>query len=187
MEDFGHLQFKISPKSFFQTNTQQAIQLYTVTKDFAGLTGNELVYDLYTGTGSIACFISDKAKKVVGVEYVEDAIKDAKINAAFNHIDNTDFYAGDMKDVLNDAFIEKHGNPDVIITDPPRAGMHEDVVRKILSIAPKRIVYVSCNPATQARDMAMLADQYDMVKSQPVDMFPHTHHVENVVLLVLKN
>ncbi len=187
MEDFGHLQFKIGPKSFFQTNTQQAIRLYTVTKDFAALTGNELVYDLYTGTGSIACFLADKARKIVGVEYVEDAIKDAKINAAFNGITNTDFYAGDMKDVLNDEFIKTHGIPDVIITDPPRAGMHEDVVKKILTIAPKRIVYVSCNPATQARDIAILAEKYEVLKSQPVDMFPHTHHVENVVLLELRN
>ena len=186
MEDFGHLEFKISPKSFFQTNTKQAIELYTVTKNFAQLTGNELVYDLYTGTGSIACFVADKAKKVVGVEYVEDAIKDAKINAELNKITNTDFYAGDMKDVLNDAFIQKHGKPDVIITDPPRAGMHEDVVNKMLEILPKRIVYVSCNPATQARDVSILANRYEVIKSQAVDMFPHTHHVENVVLLELK-
>jgi 23S rRNA (uracil1939-C5)-methyltransferase len=187
MEDFGHLQFKISPKSFFQTNTHQAIQLYTIAKEFAGLTGTELVYDLYTGTGSIACFVADQAKKVVGVEYVADAIEDAKINATLNSITNTDFYAGDMKDVLNDAFIEQHGKPDVVITDPPRAGMHEDVVKKILEMAPKRIVYVSCNPATQARDIAWLGDAYRVVKSQPVDMFPHTHHVENVVLLELNS
>lgn len=187
MEDFGHLQFKISPKSFFQTNTKQAIELYTVTKNFADLSGNELVYDLYTGTGSIACFVADKAKRVIGVEYVEDAIKDAKINSELNTITNTDFYSGDMKDVLNDEFIAKHGKPDVIITDPPRAGMHEDVVKKILEISPARIVYVSCNPATQARDIAWLGDTYKVVKSQPVDMFPHTHHVENVVLLELKN
>lgn len=186
LENFGHLQFKISPKSFFQTNTNQAIQLYTVTKNFAGLTGNELVYDLYTGTGSIACFVADKAKKVVGIEYVEDAIKDAKINSELNHIPNTDFYAGDMKDVLNNEFIQQHGRPDVIVTDPPRAGMHEDVVKKILEIAPKKIVYVSCNPATQARDIAILSEKYEVTKAQPVDMFPHTHHVENVVLLELK-
>ena len=187
MEDFGHLQFKISPKSFFQTNTSQAIQLYSITKDFAQLTGNELVYDLYTGTGSIACFIADQAKKVVGIEYVEDAIKDARINAGLNGITNTDFYAGDMKDVLKDDFIATHGKPDVIITDPPRAGMHEDVVKKIWDISPQRIVYVSCNPSTQARDMALLGEKYEVLKSQPVDMFPHTHHVENVALLQLKN
>jgi len=187
MEDFGHLKFKISPKSFFQTNSLQALNLYNVTKDFAQLTGKELVYDLYTGTGSIACFVADQSCKVVGVEYVEDAIKDAKINAELNEITNTEFYAGDMKDVLNDEFITKHGKPDVIITDPPRAGMHEDVVKKILDISPKRIVYVSCNPATQARDIAWLGDKYQVIKSQPVDMFPHTHHVENVVLLELKN
>ncbi len=187
VEEFGHLQFKIGPKSFFQTNTKQAIELYSITKDFARLTGNELVYDLYTGTGSIACYLADKTKKVVGIEYVEDAIKDAKINADLNGITNTDFYAGDMKDVLNDEFIQTHGKPDVIITDPPRAGMHEDVVKKILEIAPKRIVYVSCNPATQARDIAILVEKYDVIRSQPVDMFPHTHHVENVALLELKN
>lgn len=186
MEDFGSLKFKISPKSFFQTNSKQAFKLYNVTKEFAQLTGNELVYDLYTGTGSIACFVADKARKVVGVEYVEDAIKDAKINAELNNINNTDFYSGDMKDVLNDDFIAKHGKPEVIITDPPRAGMHEDVVKKILDILPQRIVYVSCNPATQARDLAMMTEKYYIKKSQPVDMFPHTHHVENVVLLELK-
>jgi 23S rRNA (uracil1939-C5)-methyltransferase len=186
MEDFGHLKFKISPKSFFQTNSLQALKLYQITKDFAQLTGKELVYDLYTGTGSIACFVADQSSKVVGVEYVEDAIKDAKINADLNGISNTDFYSGDMKDVLNDEFIAKHGKPDVIITDPPRAGMHEDVTRKILEIAPQKIVYVSCNPATQARDLAILTDKYEVLRSQPVDMFPHTHHVENVVLLELK-
>lgn len=186
MEDFGLLKFKISPKSFFQTNSKQAFKLYNITKEFAQLTGNELVYDLYTGTGSIACFVADKARRVVGVEYVEDAIKDAKINAELNNITNTDFYSGDMKDVLNDDFIAKHGKPEVIITDPPRAGMHEDVVKKILDILPQRIVYVSCNPATQARDLAMMTEKYYIKKSQPVDMFPHTHHVENVVLLELK-
>jgi 23S rRNA (uracil1939-C5)-methyltransferase len=187
MEDFQDLQFKISPKSFFQTNSNQALRLYQITKEFAHLKGDELVYDLYTGTGSIACFVADKAKKVVGVEYVEDAIRDAKINAELNGITNADFYAGDMKDVLNDAFITQHGKPDVIITDPPRAGMHEDVAKKILEISPERIVYVSCNPATQARDLSILAEKYAILKSQPVDMFPHTHHVENVVLLELKN
>jgi 23S rRNA (uracil1939-C5)-methyltransferase len=187
VENFGPLKFKISPKSFFQTNSNQALKLYQITKDFANLSGNELVYDLYTGTGSIACFVADKAKKVIGVEYVEDAIKDAKINAEINEIINTDFYAGDMKDVLNDEFIAKHGKPDVIITDPPRAGMHEDVVRKIMEISANKIVYVSCNPATQARDLSILSEKYEILKSQSVDMFPHTHHVENVVLLELKN
>jgi 23S rRNA (uracil1939-C5)-methyltransferase len=187
MENFEHLQFKISPKSFFQTNSDQALKLYRITKDFAQLTGNELVYDLYTGTGSIACFVADQAKKVIGIEYVEDAIKDAKINSDLNGITNTDFYAGDMKDILNDHFITTHGKPDVIITDPPRAGMHEDVVKKMLEIAARKIVYVSCNPATQARDLAILSEKYSILKSQPVDMFPHTHHVENVVLLELKN
>lgn len=187
MEDFGHLKFKISPKSFFQTNTSQAIRLYNVTREFAGLTGGELVYDLYTGTGSIACYLADKTKKVVGIEYVEDAIRDAKLNAALNGIKNADFYSGDMKEVLNNEFIHQHGKPDVIITDPPRAGMHEDVVKKILEMEPVRIVYVSCNPATQARDLVLLCEKYQVLKSQPVDMFPHTHHVENVVLLELKN
>jgi 23S rRNA (uracil1939-C5)-methyltransferase len=186
MEDFGHLKFKISPKSFFQTNTSQALRLYQLTKDFAQLTGAELVHDLYTGTGSIACFVAGQAKKVIGVEYVEDAIKDAKINAELNGISNTEFFAGDMKDVLSNEFISTHGKPDVIITDPPRAGMHEAVVIKMLEIGAKKIVYVSCNPATQARDLAILSEKYDIIKSQSVDMFPHTHHVENVVLLELK-
>jgi 23S rRNA (uracil1939-C5)-methyltransferase len=178
------LKFKIGPKSFYQTNSEQAYNLYKITRDFAGLTGNELVYDLYTGTGTIANFVSGKAKKVIGIEYVEDAIRDARINAQINGIDNTLFYAGDMKDVLTQCFINEHGRPDVIITDPPRAGMHDDVIKTMLFAEPERIVYVSCNPATQARDLSLLNEKYKVEKVQPVDMFPHTHHVENVVLLV---
>jgi 23S rRNA (uracil1939-C5)-methyltransferase len=183
MED---LRFKVGPKSFYQTNTEQAYVLYKVAREFAGLTGNELVYDLYTGTGTIANFVAKQARKVVGIEYVPEAIEDAKVNSELNGIDNTLFYAGDMKDILNREFIEKHGRPDVIITDPPRAGMHEDVVNTILFANPDRIVYVSCNPATQARDLQLLDAQYRVVCVQPVDMFPHTQHVENVVLLVRK-
>ena len=182
-EKMGDLRFIIGPKSFFQTNSRQGQRLYDITRDFAGLTGNELVYDLYTGTGTIACYMAAQARYVVGVEYVPEAIEDAVKNAALNGIANTSFFAGDMKDVLNDAFIAEHGSPDVIITDPPRAGMHDDVTQKILEIAPARIVYVSCNPATQARDLALLCEKYTIVKVQPVDMFPHTYHVENVVLL----
>ena len=180
MED---LKFKVGPKSFYQTNTEQAYHLYSVAREFAGLTGNEMVYDLYTGTGTIANFVAKKAKKVVGIEYVPEAIEDAKINSEINGIGNTLFYAGDMKDILTDDFIAEHGRPDVIITDPPRAGMHPDVVKTILRAAPDRIVYVSCNPATQARDLQDLDEQYKVVEVQPVDMFPHTPHVENVVLL----
>jgi 23S rRNA (uracil1939-C5)-methyltransferase len=183
MED---LKFKVGPKSFYQTNTEQAYHLYSVAREFAGLTGQELVYDLYTGTGTIANFVAKKARKVIGIEYVPEAIEDAKINSEVNHIDNTLFYAGDMKDILTDDFIQSHGRPDVIITDPPRAGMHPDVVKTILRAAPKRIVYVSCNPATQARDLQDLDTQYKVTAVQPVDMFPHTPHVENVVLLVRK-
>lgn len=182
-EEMEGLKFKISAKSFYQTNSPQAYELYKITRDLCGLTGNETVYDLYTGTGTIANFVAKKAKRVVGVEYVEDAVIDAKNNSQYNAIDNTLFYAGDMKDVLNETFIEKHGKPDVIITDPPRAGMHEDVVRVILKAAPKKVVYVSCNPATQARDLAMMMDDYEIRSIQPVDMFPQTAHVENVVLL----
>jgi 23S rRNA (uracil1939-C5)-methyltransferase len=185
-EEMEGLKFKISAKSFYQTNSPQAYELYKITLDLCGLTGNEVVYDLYTGTGTIANFVAKKAKQVVGVEYVEDAVIDAKNNSEFNGITNTLFYAGDMKDVLNEAFIAKHGKPDVIITDPPRAGMHEDVVRVLLKAAPKKIVYVSCNPATQARDLAMMIEQYEIKEIQPVDMFPQTAHVENVVLLVRK-
>lgn len=185
-EEMEGLKFKISAKSFYQTNSAQAYELYKITRDLCGLTGNEVVYDLYTGTGTIANFVAKKAKQVIGVEYVEDAVIDAKNNSEFNDITNTLFYAGDMKDVLNEAFIAKHGTPDVIITDPPRAGMHEDVVRVLLKAAPKKIVYVSCNPATQARDLAMMVEQYEIKEIQPVDMFPQTAHVENVVLLVRK-
>ena len=180
MED---LKFKVGPKSFYQTNTEQAYHLYSVAREFAGLTGNEMVYDLYTGTGTIANFVAKKAKQVIGIEYVPEAIEDAKINSEINGIGNTLFYAGDMKDILTDDFIAEHGRPDVIITDPPRAGMHPDVVKTILRAAPDRIVYVSCNPATQARDLQDLDEQYKVVEVQPVDMFPHTPHVENVVLL----
>jgi 23S rRNA (uracil1939-C5)-methyltransferase len=180
MED---LKFKVGPKSFYQTNTEQAYHLYSVTREFAALTSNDVVYDLYTGTGTIANFIAKQAKKVIGIEYVPEAIEDAKINSEINGINNTLFYAGDMKDVLSDDFISRHGRPDVIITDPPRAGMHPDVVNTILRAAPKRIVYVSCNPATQARDLQLMDHEYRVESVQPVDMFPHTPHVENVVLL----
>ena len=182
-EEMEGLRFKIGPKSFYQTNSEQAYNLYKVTRDFAGLTGNELVYDLYTGTGTIANFVSRKARKVIGIEYVPEAIEDAKVNAEINKIDNTLFFAGDMKDILTQDFINEYGRPDVIITDPPRAGMHQDVVDTILFAEPQRIVYVSCNPATQARDLQLLDPKYKVTAVQPVDMFPHTHHVENVVLL----
>ena len=180
MED---LRFKVGPKSFYQTNTEQAYHLYSVARELAGLTGNELVYDLYTGTGTIANFVAKKARKVIGIEYVPEAIEDAKVNSEINGIENTLFFAGDMKDILNDEFISTYGRPDVIITDPPRAGMHPDVVQTILRAAPQRIVYVSCNPATQARDLQAMDSQYKVSAVQPVDMFPHTPHVENVVLL----
>jgi 23S rRNA (uracil1939-C5)-methyltransferase len=186
-EEMEGLKFKIGPKSFYQTNSLQAYELYSVTRKFAELTGNELVYDLYTGTGTIANFVSKQASGVIGIEYVPEAIEDAKVNSEINGIKNTKFYAGDMKDVLTDSFIEEHGRPDVMIVDPPRAGMHEDVVNVILNAAPKRIVYVSCNPATQARDLAMLDVKYKVDEVQPVDMFPHTHHVENVVKLTLRS
>ena len=186
LEEMEGLQFKVGPKSFYQTNTEQAYELYKVAREFAELTGDELVYDLYTGTGTIANFVSRQAKEVIGIEYVPEAIEDAKVNSKINNIENTRFFAGDMKDILNDAFVAKYGRPDVIITDPPRAGMHEDVVNVILNAAPKRIVYVSCNPATQARDLALLDTKYKVTKVQPVDMFPHTQHVENVVQLCLR-
>lgn len=185
-ETMENLRFKVGPKSFYQTNTDQAYHLYQVARNFAGLTGNELVYDLYTGTGTIANFVAGKARKVIGIEYVPEAIEDAKVNSEINGITNTLFYAGDMKDILTDDFIAEHGRPDVIITDPPRAGMHADVVKTILNAAPGRIVYVSCNPATQARDLADLDALYKVIAVQPVDMFPHTPHVENVVLLEKK-
>ena len=183
LEDF---QFKISPKSFFQTNTTQGEKLYKITRDFAELTGNETVYDLYCGTGSIGIFVSRLAKKIIGVELIEDAIVDAKENAALNNINHAHFFAGDVIDVCNDAFFTQHGRPDVIITDPPRAGMHEKLVKKILDIAAPTVVYVSCNPATQARDLQLLDEKYTVTKVQPVDMFPQTHHIENVVQLKLK-
>ena len=183
LEEMEGLQFSINAKSFYQTNSDQAYELYKITRDFAGLTGEELVYDLYTGTGTIAQFVSKKAKKVVGVEAVPEAIEDAKENAKRNNITNCEFYVGDMKDVFNEEFIATHGQPDIIITDPPRDGMHKDVVAQILNIAPKRVVYVSCNSATQARDLALMDDMYKVIRVRPVDMFPQTHHVENVVLL----
>lgn len=183
VEEMEGLQFKINAKSFYQTNSVQAYELYKVARDFAGLSGNELVYDLYTGTGTIAQFIAKKAQKVIGVESVPEAIEDAKANSVHNNISNVEFYVGDMKNVFNDAFMEQHGKPDVIITDPPRDGMHKQVVGQLLKAAPPKIVYVSCNSATQARDLALMKEIYQVTKVQPVDMFPQTHHVENVVLL----
>ena len=183
IETMEDLKFKVNAKSFYQTNTDQAYRLYCVARDFAHLEGNEIVYDLYTGTGTIANFVAHQAQKVIGIEYVPEAIENAKVNSQINGIENTDFFAGDMKDILTDDFIAEHGQPDVIITDPPRAGMHPDVVKVILNAAPKRIVYVSCNPATQARDLSLLDHLYKVEAVQPVDMFPHTPHVENVVLL----
>lgn len=186
-EEMEGLRFKVGPKSFYQTNSRQAYNLYKVAREFAALTGDEVVYDLYTGTGTIANFVARRAKKVVGIEYVEDAVADARVNSELNGLDNLTFFAGDMKDVLTREFIEEHGRPDVIITDPPRAGMHTDVIDTILFAAPRRIVYVSCNPATQARDLSLLDCHYRVLAVQPVDMFPHTHHVENVVLLERRN
>jgi 23S rRNA (uracil1939-C5)-methyltransferase len=182
-EEMEGLRFKIGAKSFYQTNSEQAYNLYKITREFAQLSKNELVYDLYTGTGTIANFVARNAKKVIGIEYVPEAIEDAKENSRINGIENTLFFAGDMKNVLNADFIAEHGRPDVIITDPPRAGMHDDVIEAILFAEPQRIVYVSCNPATQARDLSLLNEKYRVARIQPVDMFPHTHHVENVVLL----
>ncbi len=184
-EQMENLTFRIGPKSFFQTNGKQALVLYQVAREFAGLHGNEVVYDLYTGTGTIANFVAHQSKKVVGIEYVKEAIDDANVNSKINGVSNTVFYAGDMKDLLTDDFMEQNGRPDVIITDPPRVGMHQDVVKQLLKVACKKIVYVSCNPATQARDLEMLSEKYKVVKLQPVDMFPHTAHVENVTLLEL--
>lgn len=186
LEAMEELQFSINAKSFYQTNSDQAYELYKITRDFAGLTGNELVYDLYTGTGTIAQFVSKKAKKVIGVEAVPEAILDAKANAKRNNITNCEFYVGDMKNVFNESFIAQHGKPDVIITDPPRDGMHAAVVEQIMKIAPEKVVYVSCNSATQARDLALMDSLYKVTRVQPVDMFPQTHHVENVVLLEKK-
>lgn len=185
-EEMEGLRFRVGPKSFYQTNSEQAYELYKVAREFAGLTGTELVYDLYTGAGTIANFVARQAREVIGVEYVEQAIEDAKLNSQLNDVQNTKFYAGDMKDVLTKAFTDEHGRPDVIITDPPRAGMHVDVVNRLIELRAPRVVYVSCNPATQARDLELLADTYRVTRVQPVDMFPHTHHVENVVLLELK-
>ena len=186
IEQLGNLKFKVSPKSFFQTNTKQAERLYQITKDFADLKGHEIVYDLYCGTGSIGIFLSDRAKKIVGVEVVEEAVEDAHENATLNGINNAEFFAGDVATVCNDVFFEQHGRPDVIITDPPRAGMHEKLVNQILMMEAPLVVYVSCNPATQARDLQLLSEKYEVTAIQPVDMFPHTHHIENVVQLRLK-
>ncbi|PIZ07204.1 MAG: 23S rRNA (uracil(1939)-C(5))-methyltransferase RlmD, partial [Flavobacteriaceae bacterium CG_4_10_14_0_8_um_filter_34_31] len=186
-EEMEGLRFKINAKSFYQTNSEQAFELYKVTRDFAGLTGKELVYDLYTGTGTIAQFIAKKAKRVVGIESVPDAIEAAKENAQLNGIDNVAFFVGDMKKVFNAAFTQQNGIPDVIITDPPRDGMHKEVVEQILNIAPEKIVYVSCNSATQARDLSLMDADYKVTKVQPVDMFPQTYHVENVVLLTKRS
>lgn len=186
-EQLAEFSFKIGPKSFFQTNTRQAERLYTIARDFAGLTGNEIVYDLYCGTGSIGIFVSKLAKKVIGVEVIAEAIEDAKINAAMNGITHASFFAGDVIKVCNSSFFEENGRPDVIITDPPRAGMHDTLVKKLLEIAAPKIVYVSCNTATQARDLGLLSEKYKMEKIQPVDMFPHTHHIECVVLMTLNN
>ena len=183
VEEMGGLKFRIGPKSFYQTNTRQALELYRIVRDFAELTGKEIVYDLYSGTGTIANYISALAGKVIGIEYVDEAVKDAIINSEINGISNTHFFAGDMKDILSEAFFASNGKPDVIITDPPRAGMHEDVIKIIANASPDRIVYVSCNPSTQSRDIQLLSDDYNVERVQPVDMFPHTHHVENVVLL----
>ena len=187
IEKLENFSFKIGPKSFFQTNTLQAEKLYSIARDFAGLTGNEIVYDLYCGTGSIGIFVSKLAKKIIGVEVISEAIEDAKINAALNNIEHAEFFAGDVIKICDDDFFAKHGKPDVIITDPPRAGMHEKLVSKLLEIAAPKIVYVSCNTATQARDLGLLSEKYSVEKIQPVDMFPHTHHIECVVLLKLKN
>lgn len=186
VEEMNGIKFKIGPKSFYQTNSAQAHNLYKVVVDFADFKGDELVYDLYTGTGTIANFCASKVKKIIGLEYVPEAIEDAKENSSFNNISNTDFFAGDMKDLLNEDFIEKNGQPNVVITDPPRAGMHENVVDLLMKVEPEKIVYVSCNPATQARDIQLMSSKYTVEKIQPVDMFPQTHHVENVALLEVK-
>ena len=183
LEEMEGLKFRIGPKSFYQTNTKQSLRLYKVAKEFAALTGNEVVYDLYTGAGTIANFIADSAKKVVGIEYIEESVKDAVINSEINDIKNTQFFAGDIRLLLNDQFISENGKPDVIITDPPRAGMHEDVVKQIINASPGKVIYISCNPSTQARDICLMSESYFVTRIQPVDMFPHTHHVENVILL----
>ena len=183
VEEMDGLKFRVGPKSFYQTNTRQALELYRIARDFAGLTGKEIVYDLYTGTGTIANYLAAFAKKVIGIEYVDEAVQDARLNSEINGINNTVFFFGDMKDILSETFFTSNGNPDVIITDPPRAGMHEEVIKIIAAERPEKIVYISCNPATQSRDIQLLSDTYSVVAVQPVDMFPHTHHVENVVLL----
>ena len=187
IEEMEGLKFRIGPKSFYQTNRLQAVRLYKTARDFAGLTGKETVYDLYTGTGTIANYVALLSGKVVGIEYVKDAVEDAMINSEMNNIRNTLFIAGDLKDILSEQFFSRHGKPDVVITDPPRAGMHNDVVKAIMEAKPGKIVYISCNPATQARDISVLAERYTVEKIQPVDMFPQTHHVENVALLKIKN
>lgn len=186
VEEMEGLRFRIGPKSFYQTNPGQALKLYRIARDFAGLTGNETVYDLYTGTGTIANFIASSAAKVIGIEYIDEAVKDAVINSRINNIRNTFFVSGDVKKVFSPSFMEANGRPDVIITDPPRAGMHEDVVKSMVSAAPRKIVYISCNPSTQARDINLLSGLYNVERVRPVDMFPHTHHVENVALLTRK-
>jgi 23S rRNA (uracil1939-C5)-methyltransferase len=185
-EKMENLEFRIGPKTFFQTNSNQALKLYSKAREFANLTGNEIVYDLYTGAGTIANFVAAKAKKVIGIECIPEAIEDAKVNSAINNIQNTSFVAGDTLEMLNDAFVDKHGKPDVVITDPPRSGMHPGVSHRIVELEPDRIVYVSCNPATQARDVAVLGEKYEIAEVQPVDMFPHTQHVENIVSLKRK-
>ncbi|WP_114782401.1 23S rRNA (uracil(1939)-C(5))-methyltransferase RlmD [Botryobacter ruber] len=186
-EEMEGIRFRVGPKSFYQTNAEQAYELYKITREFAGLTGYELVYDLYTGAGTIANFVAKQSREVIGIEYVPSAIEDARINSEINNITNTTFYAGDMKDILTDNLITRHGKPDVVITDPPRAGMHPDVIEKLLQVEAERIVYVSCNPATQARDLELLSEKYDVARVKPVDMFPQTHHVENVVLLKFRS
>jgi len=187
IEEIEGLKFRIGPKSFYQTNRLQAARLYSTARDFAGLTGKETVYDLYTGTGTIANYVAGLSGKVIGIEYIKDAVDDAKINSGMNNIRNTEFIAGDLKDILSEQFYREHGHPDVVITDPPRAGMHNDVVRSVMAANPRRIVYISCNPATQARDISVLSERYTVEKIQPVDMFPQTHHVENVALLNSKD
>jgi 23S rRNA (uracil1939-C5)-methyltransferase len=183
VEELGGLKFRIGPKSFYQTNTGQALRLYSIASEMAGLTGKEIVYDLYTGTGTIANFIASKAGKVIGIEYVEEAVRDAIENSSMNNIRNTEFFAGDIKDILSEQFMEESGYPDIIMTDPPRAGMHPDVIAKIIKADPEKIVYISCNPSTQARDILLLSEKFNVTRVQPVDMFPQTHHVENIVLL----
>jgi 23S rRNA (uracil1939-C5)-methyltransferase len=186
LEEMEGLKFRIGPKSFYQTNTKQSLRLYKVAKEFAALTGNEIVYDLYTGAGTIANFIADSAKKVIGIEYIDEAVKDAAINSEINNINNTQFFAGDIRLLLNVQFISENGKPDVIITDPPRAGMHENVVKQIINASPGKVIYISCNPSTQSRDISLMSEYYGVARIQPVDMFPHTHHVENVILLKKK-